>query len=111
MKKILVPVLFLVTLVVFQFCSSSKKAQKAPRITYSNKVQSVIAGNCSPCHVGNARSGHLDSYDSARVHIDEIVRRIQLNPTDKGFMPARRQKLPDSTIQFFVAWKEAGTPQ
>jgi hypothetical protein len=112
MKKVLVPSLFLATLVVFQFCSSTKKAQKsAPQVTYSNKVQSVIAGNCSPCHVGNARSGHLDSYDSARAHINEIVRRIQLNPGDKGFMPSRHPKLPDSTIQFFIAWKDAGTPQ
>lgn len=111
MKKFLLPVLFLATLVTFQFCSSSKKAQKAPKITYSNKVQSLIAGSCSPCHVGNARSGHLDSYDSAKVHVDEIVRRIQLNPTDKGFMPARRSKLADSTIQFLIAWKEAGAPR
>jgi hypothetical protein len=111
MKKVLVPALFLATLVIFQFCSSSKKAQKAPKITYSNKVQSVIAGSCSPCHVGNARSGHLDSYDSAKAHINDIVRRIQLNPTDRGFMPSRRSKLPDSTIQFFVAWQNAGTPQ
>jgi hypothetical protein len=111
MKKVLVPALFLSTLVIFQFCSSSKKAQKTPKLTYTNKVQSLIAGNCSPCHVGNARSGHLDSYDSAKAHINDIVRRIQLNPTDKGFMPSRRPKLPDSTVQFFIAWKDAGTPQ
>ena len=111
MKKVLVPAIFLATLVVFQFCSSSKIAQKAPKITYANKIQSVIQGNCSPCHVGNARSGHLDSYDSARAHINEIVRRIQLNPGEKDFMPSRHSKLPDSTIQYFIAWKDAGTPQ
>jgi hypothetical protein len=113
MKKALIPVLFLATVVVFEFCSGSKKAHKtAPAVTYANHVQSTIAGNCSPCHVGaNARSGHLDSYDAAKSHIDEIVRRIQLNPTDKGFMPFKHSKLADSTIQVFVDWKAAGTPE
>jgi len=83
-----------------------------PKISYSNNVQSIIAGNCSPCHVGNnARSGHLDSYDSAKAHIDEILRRTQLNPTDKGFMPFRHPKLPDSTIQVFIKWKNDGLIQ
>src|SRR5215213_6997700 len=106
MKKLLIPVLFFATVIIFEFCSSSKKANKsAPQITYSSNVQSTIAGNCSPCHVGaNARSGHLDSYDSAKT-------RIQLNPTDKGFMPFKHPKLPDSTIQVFVKWKDAGMPQ
>ena len=113
MKKALILVLFFATVVVFEFCSGSKKAQKSvPSITYANHVQSTIAGNCSPCHVGaNARSGHLDSYDAAKSHIDEIVRRIQLNPTDKGIMPFKHEKVPDSTITVFVDWKAAGTPQ
>lgn len=113
MKKVFILTLFFATVVIFEFCSSSKKAQKSvPQVTYANNVQSTIAANCSPCHVGtNARSGHLDSYDAAKSHIDEMVRRIQLNPTDKGFMPFKHPKLPDSTIQVFVKWKEAGTPQ
>jgi hypothetical protein len=113
MKKLFIPVLFFATVIIFEFCSSSKKANKSvPQITYSTNVQSTIAGNCSPCHVGaNAKSGHLDSYDAAKSHIDDIVKRIQLNPTDKGFMPFKHPKLPDSTIQVFVKWKDAGTPQ
>lgn len=113
MKKLLPVVLFMGTVVVFEFCSSSKKTQNsAPKITYASNVQQTIAGNCSPCHVGaNAKSGHLDSYDAAKSHIDDIIRRISLNPTDKGFMPFKHAKLPDSTIQVFVKWREAGTPQ
>jgi len=113
MKKLSITVLFFATVMIFEFCSSSKKANKSiPQITYSNNVQSTIAGNCSPCHVGaNAKSGHLDSYDAAKSHIDDIVKRIQLNPTDKGFMPFKHPKLPDSSIQVFVKWKDAGMPQ
>jgi hypothetical protein len=117
MKKVVIPVLFLATIVVFEFCSGSKKAQKtaqasAPSITYTNHVESIVASACSPCHVGaGAKQKKLDTYDAMKTNISDIVRRIQLNPADKGFMPFKHPKLPDSTIQVFVAWRDAGTPQ
>jgi hypothetical protein len=114
MKKVLIPVLFLATIVVFEFCSGSKKAQKAaaPTVTYTNHVESVVASACSPCHVGTgAKQKKLDTYAAVKDNLNDIVRRIQLNPADKGFMPFRHPKLPDSTIQVFVAWRDAGTPQ
>ena len=113
MKKVLVPVLFLATIVVFEFCSGHKKAQKSvPSVTYTNNVQNLVATSCSPCHVGaGAKQKKLDSYDAAKANIDDILRRIQLNPTDKGFMPFKHSKLSDSTIQVFVNWRSAGTPQ
>jgi hypothetical protein len=114
MRKILIPVLFFAMVVIFEFCSSSKKAQKntAASTTYTTNVQSIVATSCSPCHVGDgAKLKRLDSYDAVKSNIDDIVRRIQLNPTDKGFMPFKHPKLPDSTIQVFVTWKNTGLMQ
>jgi len=113
MKKILFFALFFATVAVFEFCTGSKKAQRsAPKATYTANVQNIISGSCSPCHVGaGARQKKLDSYDAAKTNIDDIIRRIQLNPSDKGFMPFRHPKLSDSTIQVFINWREAGTPQ
>ena len=113
MKKVLIPVMFLATVVIFEFCSSSKKAQASvPKISYASNVQSIVSTSCSPCHIGaNARLKRLDSYDAVKANIDDIIHRIQLNPTDKGFMPARHPKLSDSTIQVFVKWKNDGMMQ
>jgi len=114
MKKVLIPALFFATIVIFEFCSSSKKAQKtaAPETTYTTNVQNIVATHCSPCHIGSgARQKRLDSYDAVKTNIDEIIRRIQLNPTDKGFMPFRHPKLSDSTIQVFINWKNNGLMQ
>lgn len=113
MKKILIPALFFATVVIFEFCSSSKKAQKSvPKTSYSTNVQSIVVTNCSPCHIGaGAKQKKLDSYDALKTNIDDIIRRIQLNPNDKGFMPFKHPKLPDSTIQVFVNWRNDGLIQ
>ena len=109
MKK-LVLFSFMALGAVFQFCSSSKKAQgAAAKVTYASNVQSVIQANCSPCHIPpQGRVKALNTYAAAKEEVDEIITRINLNPGEKGFMPAKHPKLPDSTIAVFVRWKENG---
>jgi len=113
MRKVFI-ILLIGSAVTFQFCSSSKKARKAsaPSITYTNNVQNILVTKCSPCHFppkGNKKP--FDSYTAAKTNIDEMISRVQRNPGDKGFMPAMHPKLPDSTINTLIAWKNAGTPE
>jgi hypothetical protein len=99
----------LLMLLVFQYCSTAKKAQTAPMVTYQANVQPVIQANCAPCHIGpGGKQSALNNYSTAKMAIDDIVSRIQKNPTDRGFMPFKHPKLPDSTIQVFVRWKNDG---
>src|SRR6476659_3914463 len=108
MKKLTV-FAFLATALVFQFCSGSKKAHKAPVMTFNANVLPTIEASCSPCHIaGKGNKKTLNNYIAARDNIDDMIHRIQLNPEDKGFMPFKHPKLPDSTIQVFVKWKETG---
>jgi len=112
MKKLLL-IAMVFTGVLFQYCSASKKAKKsAPAITYTSRVQPIIASSCSPCHIppgGNKKA--LNSYTAAKDNIDDIITRIQKDPSERGFMPFKHPKLADSTIQVFVQWKNEGMPE
>ncbi len=114
MKKLCV-LLLLAMPIVLEFCSSTKKAAnkvavKEPvKLTYVSNVQSLMIANCSPCHFppkGNKKP--LDNYAAATHNIDSILFRIQKNPGEKGFMPFKHTKLPDSTIMVFMQWKKDG---
>jgi nitrate/TMAO reductase-like tetraheme cytochrome c subunit len=111
MKKI--NILLIVSLIgFFQYCASSKKATttSAPvSLTYISNVQPTIIANCSPCHIPpKGFKKALDTYDAAKTNISDMIRRINLNPNDKGFMPFKHNKLSDSVINIFVKWNADG---
>lgn len=111
MKKISVFAAMAILSLGLTYCSSSKKIAAIPKTTYSATLSPVIAEKCSPCHIpskgGNKKP--YDNYANVKSDIDEIIRRIELNPTDKGFMPFKRpQKLAADTIAVFKSFKEHG---
>jgi uncharacterized membrane protein len=116
MKKLLVFSLLVATAAIFSYCGSSKKAAgatetKKAATVYAANVETTVMNKCAPCHIPSkgGRLKALDTYASVRDNIDEIIRRIQLNPTDKGFMPAKNPKLDDATIAIFKQWKADGS--
>ena len=123
MKKFLIPVgVISLSVIVFAGCHSKKKAMTEPTanattnpsaVNYEVNMKSIVADHCSPCHIpakgGNKKA--LDNYDGLKSSIDDAIRRIELNPTDKGFMPFMHAKRSDSTIAIFKQWRDAGMPQ
>lgn len=113
MRKVSLLALIVTGIFVLSNCNPAKKAtaSAAAKLTYEANVMIVVANNCSPCHLP-AKGGKkkpYDSYTSVKTDIDEIIRRIELNPTDKGFMPFKKTaKLNDSTIAVFKQWKTDG---
>jgi hypothetical protein len=111
-KKLLTVTAMTAIVIIFANCNAGKKATAAapPKITYEGNVQNVIATYCSPCHIP-ANGGRKKDYTTAtsiKGDIDEIIRRIELNPGDRGFMPFKNPKLGDSTITIFKQWKADG---
>ena len=111
MKKISI-VLMLAFASSLQFCSSSKKSAGTPaagNVSYLTNVQPLIMAHCSPCHIPpKGFKKALDTYESAKSNISDIIARIKRNPGDPGFMPMKHEKLSDSIINVFVQWKETG---
>src|SRR5205085_7471359 len=110
MKKYLALVAVVVTVIIFSNCHSAKNAQAeimVPKLTYEHDLQPVIAANCSPCHIP-AKGGNkkpFDTYENARANIDSMIARIELHPGQRGFMPFKRARLSDSTINLFKQWR------
>lgn len=113
MKRYYVSLLLIATAIIFSYCGTGKKASKsqAPAtVAFENNLKTVIVGNCSPCHIPE-KGGQKKSYDNyanTKADIDEIIRRIELNPGERGYMPFKREKLSDSTIAVFKKWKADG---
>ena len=111
-KKFLTVTAMTAIVIIFANCNATKKVTTAApaRITYEGNVQDVITTSCSPCHIP-AKGGRKKDYTTAasiKGDIDEIIRRIELNPGDRGFMPFKNPKLSDSTIAIFKQWKADG---
>ena len=109
MKK-LFAILLAPAVVLLQFCTTKSAQVSVPKLTYETNVQPLIATKCAPCHIpprGNKKA--YVTFDAVKDDIDEIIRRVHLNPTDKGFMPFKKlEKLPDSVINVLVQWKADG---
>ena len=110
MKKLSVVVLLVMTFAL-QYCSTTKKVAKVeePKLTYAANIQPLMVANCSPCHFppqGNKKA--YNSYLAVKTDIDSILNRIQRHPGERGFMPFRKARLSDSTINVFVQWKKDG---
>jgi len=116
MKKYVVFSAVVVAAIVFANCNPGKKVTDEPapvvvKSTYQANISTLIATKCTPCHIpaNGGRKKAYDNYANVKTDIDEMIRRIELNPTDRGFMPFKATaKLPDSTINAFKKWKDDG---
>ena len=105
MKKRLV-FLLLPAFAILQFCSPSKKATVV-KSNFEENIKPLVSTSCSPCHTTGNKSKLLE-FAVAKEQADDIIRRINLTPADKGFMPFKHPKLSDSAIAVFVKWKADG---
>jgi hypothetical protein len=112
MKKYFLVTCLAATTIFFYNCHGTKKATASlppPKLNYETNLKTVIAGNCAPCHIaGKGNKKPYDNYANVKTDIDDIIRRIELNPTDRGFMPFKHGKLTDSTIAVFKQWRSDG---
>jgi mono/diheme cytochrome c family protein len=114
MKKITVVVMLAVAALTLTYCSSTKKAAApAPvsKVNYQANIMSIVQANCAPCHFPDkgGRKKPLDTYAAVSSQIDDILRRVQMEPGQRGFMPDRKpNKIAEADIKAFQQWKADG---
>ena len=111
MKKYFILTGIVVTALILSNCSGSKKIAAVPKSNYATNVSVVIMNTCSPCHIpaNGCNKKPYDNFANVKTDIDEIIRRIEMNPGDRGFMPFKKTaKLSDSTIAVFKKWRDDG---
>ena len=114
MKKIYLIAVVIAPVIILSFskpCSvPSLLEQKKTIVTYQTHISPLVMANCSPCHFpgkgGNKKP--LDTYRAVSSRIDKILRRIQLDLTDRKFMPLSQPKLSDTAIEMFKQWQTDG---
>ncbi|WP_296701870.1 hypothetical protein [Algoriphagus sp.] len=100
-------------LIIYQSCTSSKKAT-APSlsaVSYDKDIKPIMIAHCTPCHFPDeGKKKYLDTYNAVANNIDDILKRVQMPQDEKGFMPFQLKKpaLSADQIALFETWKSSG---
>ena len=117
MKKTVLVVVSICTLALLQNCGSSKKATAAKKpmvVSFDKDIMPIMQASCTPCHFPpDGRKKALNTYETVKANISDIIARVKLPQTDNGFMPWKNKKpaLSDSLINVLVEWQKQNTPQ
>ena len=111
MKKTLF-VLTMIGITVFAACT--KKASPGKTVvkstTYNADIVPLLQAKCSPCHLTSkgGRKADFETYAGAKKYGADMLARVMLNPTDRGFMPFKHDKLPADEIAIIKNWVDQG---
>ena len=113
MKKLIVPALFITTMVL-PFCTTTKNAAgKMQTVSYKADVAPILQERCTPCHFPDGgKRRFLDTYLAVQNNFDSIIYRVELPPDHPDFMPFKSKKPPlsDSLINVLKTWREQDFP-
>jgi uncharacterized membrane protein len=113
-RKIVLTVLAAMLLVAA--CSkkaTTTTATKEATITYTLNIKPLMETKCAPCHLPakGGRKEPFDTYEATKSHVNVILKRISLAPTESGFMPMKNEALSAEEIALIKKWKEEGLAQ
>ena len=116
LKRIVFSFLFILAFSTLQFCKSSQKAttkKSEPIISYSQNIAPILERSCTPCHFPEqGKKKMLNTYDAVKENIDDILRRVQLDVSDKEYMPFKSKKpaLSKEEIDVLNGWVKQKMP-
>lgn len=97
--------------VITSTTSSPVPSKPDANAMYISDIKPVIEVKCSPCHLPDKGGfkASFANFDSASKRINEMIRRVQLNPSEPGYMPfkSKRETLTAAELASFKAWQVA----
>lgn len=80
-------------------------ATAAPPVSFGVDVKPILQARCVSCH------GEFSDYAAVKNKVDQILNRIQLEPTSALFMPKGGNPLTQAQIDLIKKWKADGLAQ
>ena len=84
-------------------------------VTYQD-IKPIIDNNCVQCHGNPPQNGapmSLSTYSQVRQAVENrgLIDRISLPEGDSGLMPLGGPRLPQSSINMIIQWRDDGFPE
>ncbi|MEO6252241.1 MAG: hypothetical protein ABIO79_03015 [Ferruginibacter sp.] len=103
----------LTLIVIIAFSACSKKASPGKTVvytTYTKDIVPLVQAKCSPCHLPSkgGNKANFENYESAKKYGADMLARVMLNPGQRGFMPFKHDKLPETEIAVIKSWVDQG---
>src|SRR3954469_8699372 len=101
MKKYIL--LFLSAGLIIAACTrkSAPASSSIAKVTYTAGVMPILQNSCTPCHYPSqgGKVTSFEGYDAVKSNIDQMITRVQLDPSNPKFMPFRSKKPPLTPAQ------------
>lgn len=110
--QILASLLLLAVSVTMQNCKPQQNiAATENLVSYEIDIKPLMVRSCTPCHFPeNGKKKMLDTHDKVVSDIAEIIKRIELQPEEKGYMPfkSKRQAFSAEEVALLKTWVDQG---
>ena len=103
--------LTMIVIVVFAACTKKASPGKTVKpTTYNVDIVPLLQAKCTPCHLPSkgGKKADFENYAGAKKYGADMLRRVMLNPGDRGFMPFKHDKLPPEEIAIIKTWVDQG---
>ena len=109
MKKVFL-ILTLMAVTFFIACSKKAHPAKVRPTTYTMDIAPLLQAKCTPCHLPSrgGRKANFETYESAKGYAAEMLDRVMIAPGQRGFMPQKNEKLPETEIALIKKWIDQG---
>lgn len=112
--------LFIFLAIFLQYCKSAqttsitKSKKNMVVVSYLKDVLPLMEKNCTPCHFPEfGKKKMLNTYETTKESINEILTRVQLPVNHEEFMPYKSKKpqLTSSEINLLKEWVKQNMPK